>query len=153
MTLKLVETDEDTTAATGETIPGIEDRAIVDADIALDDVGEPAEPAAPAPTESPEVPIHHGRCTEPGCGVGATYRPTASGHGFMLLERIGVDFEASFSVGPNGRPECPHGHGELGLADDLLPAADAFGHALRQSLSGSGSTTFGSRVDVTVSAG
>jgi hypothetical protein len=75
------------------------------------------------------VPIHRAKCTEPGCEVGAMYRPSATGAGFQILERYGVAIETTFGIGPNGIPLCPLGHGELGLADDLLPAADAIAEA------------------------
>jgi len=43
----------------------------------------------------------------------------------MILERFGMDLETVLGAGPNGRPVCPHGHGEMTLADDQLPAKDA----------------------------
>lgn len=82
-----------------------------------------ADPA-PAP-ESHEVPIHRVLCMTAGCKCGATYRPTASGTGLMFLERYGMDIELILGIGPSGRPECPHGHGEMTFADEQLPAAEA----------------------------
>ncbi|HXG70573.1 MAG TPA: hypothetical protein VNJ04_08175 [Gemmatimonadaceae bacterium] len=77
------------------------------------------------PTESPEVPIHRGTCAHTACAIGVTYRPTASGTGFQVLEVFGCPPDTAFGAGDHGRPLCPHGHGELTIADDLLPAHEA----------------------------
>lgn len=94
---------------------------------------EPAEEAdidtagstAAAP-ERPELPVHKVLCMVAGCKAGATYRPTASGTGFFILERYGMDIETSLGAGPNGRPICPFDeHGEMTLADEQLPIEQA----------------------------
>jgi hypothetical protein len=80
------------------------------------------EPTAdPQPDEQPE---HLARCTE--CAVTVRFRRTASGSGFMILGYSGVDGDVTFGVGPTTIPECPNGHGEMAIADDQLPAAEAF---------------------------
>jgi hypothetical protein len=104
------------------------------ADTALDDVAEPtsdsgASPPDQTPTpaaESSELPVHRVVCMTKGCKSGALYRPMASGNGFLILERYGMDVETVIGIGPNGRPVCPiDGHGEMTLADEQLPAAEA----------------------------
>lgn len=82
-------------------------------------------PAAPS-HERPELPVHKVLCMAKGCKAGATYRPTASGTGFFVLERYGMDVESLLGVGPNGRPICPFDeHGEMTLADEQLPIEQA----------------------------
>lgn len=93
----------------------------------LADAGEVApDKPEPPPAESHELPLHRVTCMAKGCRAGATYRPTASGSGFMVLERFGMDLETVLGAGPNGRPVCPKdGHGEMTLADEQLPAGEA----------------------------
>jgi len=92
-----------------------------------------------------DSPIHRVICMADDCGAKVTYRPTSSGNGFQVLERIGVGLEADFEIGENGRPMCPRGHGEMAFADEQLPAADAIrqvgerlaeGEAVQRSLPG-----------------
>lgn len=72
-------------------------------------------------------PVHRAVCMVDGCTAAVTYRPTASGGGIFVLGRAGMDSDASIGMGPNGRPVCPvDGHGEMTLADETIPAADAF---------------------------
>lgn len=90
------------------------------------DAGDKAADPPPAPSaESHEVPIHRVLCLADGCKCGATYRPTASGTGLMFLERYGMDIETILGIGPSGRPDCPHGHGEMTFADEQLPIEQA----------------------------
>jgi hypothetical protein len=79
----------------------------------------------PATAESHEVPIHRVVCMVDGCKCGATYRPTASGIGLMILERYGMDIDQVLGIGESGRPECPKGHGEMTFADEQLPIEQA----------------------------
>lgn len=72
-------------------------------------------------TDVAEQQTHVARCEE--CPGDMTFRPTSSGNGFMILAINGFDSEATFSVGDNGRPVCPNGHGEMALADEQLPSA------------------------------
>lgn len=67
--------------------------------------------------------VHVAWCGE--CGVSVTYRPLASGNGFEVLGIERAPRDTTFGVGPNGRPECPHGDGEMMDADDRLPADQA----------------------------
>lgn len=77
-------------------------------------------------TSAAEVRIHRAVCLAPGCDVKVTYRPTASGGGFIVLERSGVAIDAAFGIGHQGHPVCPRdGHGEMALADEQLPASEA----------------------------
>lgn len=84
-----------------------------------------AETVSPTQAETGELPIHRGKCVQTGCPIGATYRPTASGAGFQILETFGCPPDTAFGSGEHGRPVCPKGHGELTIADDLLSAAEA----------------------------
>lgn len=79
-----------------------------------------------------EAPIHHAWCMTPECGAKVTYRPTSSGTGFMVLERSAVAVDATFGIGPHGRPTCPRGHGEMTMADEQLPVEEAFTQAAEQ---------------------
>jgi hypothetical protein len=76
---------------------------------------DPEDAAAPDP--DPEAPLawEHAECQT--CGAAVSYEPTPSGVGFMVMRQSGVDPEATFGVGEHGRPRCPHGHGEMRLAD------------------------------------
>jgi len=103
------------------------DAAEAASDAAWDAMAVEAEAQQAGP--SAEVPIHRATCAHAGCAVSVVYRPTSLGHGFAILERIGVDHETGFSVSANGRPECPKGHGELTIADDLLDAHEAITQA------------------------
>lgn len=77
-------------------------------------------------TDEPTAPVHRVMCTSPSCPCGATYRANSTGTGFIVLERSGMDIDATLGVGPNARPECPRGHGEMALADEQLPVGEAF---------------------------
>jgi hypothetical protein len=71
--------------------------------------------------------MHRAVCMVDGCPAGVTYQLTASGSSFLVLDRVGMDFDASLGIGADGRPVCPiDGHGQMTLADELLPAAEAF---------------------------
>lgn len=106
--------------ANAETVPAIEDTIAAGDETTPD----PADTTAP-PTETGELPIHRGMCPDAFCAIGATYRPTASGDGFLVLEVFGCPPDTAFGAGAHGRPLCPNGHGELTIADDLLPAHEA----------------------------
>lgn len=87
---------------------------------------EGVEVAGALGAESPTLPIHRVQCGAKDCKSGATYRPTASGAGFQVLERYGMSIETTLGAGPHGRPICPvTGHGEMTLADDQLPIEQA----------------------------
>jgi hypothetical protein len=75
------------------------------------------------PQPPADSPIHLARCAS--CGFAVQYRPMPSGAGFMLLDNLGPPL----GIGPEGRPMCPHDHGELAIADDQLPAAEAITQA------------------------
>lgn len=77
----------------------------------------------PAPAERP---LHLARCGE--CSHAVRYRAFPSGSGFEL-ESPG---DESYGIGPHGRPVCPQGHGEMAIADDQLPAADAISQVAAQ---------------------
>lgn len=79
---------------------------------------------APA-TEQPidEQPIHGAVCDE--CKHTVAFRMLGSGAGFAIINHGYAAREVSFGVGPNNRPECPLGHGEMTIADDKLPASEA----------------------------
>lgn len=70
---------------------------------------------------------HLAKCTE--CEVGVRFHLTESGQSIVIEERFGVDVDTSFGVGPNVRPICPNGHGEMSLADEKIPVADAMAQA------------------------
>jgi hypothetical protein len=74
---------------------------------------DPEDAAAPDPEQAPAW--EHAECQS--CGAAVTYEPTPSGVGFMVMRQSGVDPEATFGVGEHGRPRCPHGHGEMGIAE------------------------------------
>src|SRR5436190_20327908 len=89
----------------------------------------------PADTAIEERPTHLARCAFPldgdgPCGVEVTFRLTASGAGLMVLAVAGAPIDQAFGIGPNAMPLCPHGHGEMQLADEALPAAAAVKAAL-----------------------
>jgi hypothetical protein len=74
-----------------------------------------------------EAPAHKAVCMVDGCPAEVVYKLTASGAGFMVLERRGMDLDATLGMGAGGRPICPiSDHGEMTLADETIPAADAF---------------------------
>lgn len=77
---------------------------------------------APEPEERQ---VHIARCAE--CAMSVRFQHT-SGSGFTLADSSDI----SFGVGEHGRPVCPNGHGEMGIADETLPAADAFAAAQAQ---------------------
>lgn len=77
---------------------------------------------APEPEEDP---VHLAKCAE--CAEAVTFRPNVTGTGFFLVD---ADPDASFGVGPHGRPMCRNGHGEMAIADDQLkPVPEAFADA------------------------
>jgi hypothetical protein len=76
-------------------------------------------------TATLETQTHLARCAD--CDYAVRYQPSSSGAGFTLL-----DSDAALGIGDNGRPICPEGHGEMELADDRLPAAEAIAHAAEQ---------------------
>jgi hypothetical protein len=76
-------------------------------------------------TPADEPTIHLARCAD--CDYAVRYQPSSSGAGFTL-----IDSDAALGIGESGRPICPNGHGEMGLADDRLPAADAIEQAAEQ---------------------
>jgi hypothetical protein len=81
---------------------------------------EPIEPTRP----------HLARCAT--CGNGLTIQPMPSGHGFTIIAFHGFSQDTTFGVGPTGFPVCPEdGHGEMHLADEQLPTAEAFAEAQR----------------------
>jgi hypothetical protein len=80
--------------------------------------------------EKEERPIHLAKCSE--CSAAVRFRPTSSGAGFAVLERIGVSDDTNFGVGASGGPLCPNGHGEMHLADEQLPVEEAFALAQEQ---------------------
>jgi hypothetical protein len=91
-----------------------------------DDPSEPPPEEIPTGEPPPHKPVQHeARCVNVDCGIRVVYQPTASGAGFSIVECAGA-YEQSFGVGPHGIPECPNGHGEMELADEQLPAAEAF---------------------------
>lgn len=73
--------------------------------------------------------IHLARCAT--CGNSVRFKPLASGFGFSLPDPV----DATYGVGPEGRPECPNGHGEMAIADDQMPADDAIDQ-VREQLAG-----------------
>lgn len=98
--------------------------AIVDNLIAVDDG------TAGVRVTDDEPPVHRAVCMVDGCPCAITYRPTVSGGGFFILTREGMDLETTVGIGENGRPVCPLGdHGEMTLADETIPAAEAFAQA------------------------
>jgi hypothetical protein len=109
---------------TAEVIPTLAAGEVIDGEVTDDDLTVDGTPVA-----SPEVPIHRVLCMTEGCKAGATYRPTASGTGFMVLERYGMGIDVTLGAGPTGRPECPHGHGEMTFADEQLPVGEAMTEA------------------------
>lgn len=102
-----------------------------------DDVTTPQEPT---PVNGEETPVaqdaaadappvsHRAVCAE--CKAHVTYALLASGHGFMVLESS--EPELVFGVGESGQPVCPHGHGEMQLADEQIPAVDAISQVAEQ---------------------
>ncbi len=66
-------------------------------------------------------PVHLAKCSE--CASAVRFRPNVTGTGFFLVDEAP---DVTFGIGPNGRPVCPNGHGEMSIADDKIPAADAF---------------------------
>lgn len=89
-------------------------------DVTSDPVSEPEIPLDAPDHDTPVEQVEHrARCVE--CGVTVSYVASVTGHGFALFGG-GDD---SYGVGPNGRPTCPNGHGEMEIADDAIPVADA----------------------------
>jgi hypothetical protein len=75
-----------------------------------------------------EAPAHKAVCMVDGCPAEVLYTLTASGSGFVVIGRRGMDLDATLGIGADGRPICPidEAHGEMTLADETIPAADAF---------------------------
>lgn len=92
--------------------------------------GQPVESETPLGTNCPDEdkfnsagqnrPIHLAKCRE--CAAAVKFQPTASGTGFTLVD---PDPEARFGAGSTGLPMCPNGHGEMMIADEAIPVADA----------------------------
>jgi hypothetical protein len=107
--------------------------------------GEQDDPTEPQPEEIPtgeppsHKPVQHeARCGE--CGGSIRFQLTTSGHGLMVLDRRGYDIEQSFSISTGGGPLCPNGHGEMELADEQLPASEAFALAQEKLAEAAGHT-------------
>jgi len=83
--------------------------------------GELMGPLGDAVRPIDDDPVHLARCAD--CGTAVKFRPNVTGTAFFLVD---ADPDAVFGIGPNGRPVCPNGHGEMAIADDKLPAAEAF---------------------------
>jgi hypothetical protein len=74
-----------------------------------------------------DAPTHKAVCMVDGCPAEVVYRTSASGAAFILLERRGMDLDATLGMGSGGRPICPiDGHGEMTVADETIPVGDAF---------------------------
>lgn len=96
-------------------------------------VAETAADADPDPVPEPaaavDAPLHTAVCTS--CQGRVTFRSSASGGGFSLVDRDGYPVDAVFGIGRTGLPICtrctPNGHEEMQLADEqgLVPARDA----------------------------
>lgn len=71
-----------------------------------------------------DEPVHLAKCAE--CAEAVRFRSNITGSGFFLVD---ADPDATFGIGSNGRPMCRNGHGEMEVADDRLPAAEAFADA------------------------
>ena len=76
-------------------------------------------------TPPPPAAIHLARCAT--CDFSVRYSPSSNGHGFVLL-----DSDRALGIGDDGRPICPNGHGEMGIADDRLPIEQAIGQVAEQ---------------------
>lgn len=132
---------DETPAAIGETDPpsdatepAVDETTATDSEtVTGDGSGDSAAEQPPAPV-SHEVPIHRAVCQVKGCGISLVYRPTSTGAGFQVLEVSGVEPGTLFGgPGAQGTPICPRdGHGEMTLADEQLPAAEAFAKADEQ---------------------
>jgi hypothetical protein len=83
------------------------------------------DPAVLSEPPAPDRTDHLARCAS--CAFTVRFKPLQSGHGFML-----VGSEESLGIGEDGRPMCPNGHGQMEIADDQLPAAEAFALAQEQ---------------------
>lgn len=79
--------------------------------------------------QEPEPAVHLARCGS--CDVAVKFKPTSSGNAFSVIEVFGTS-ERTFGIGESGFPICPDGHGEMQLADEQLPAAEAFALAQEQ---------------------
>lgn len=92
----------------------------------IDCVTEPEIPLAD-PSAPDEVPLEHlARCVE--CGGTVRFFASAAGSSFSLAT---TETDQVYGIGPHGRPECPGGHGEMELADDQIPAAEAISEVAR----------------------
>jgi hypothetical protein len=83
------------------------------------------DPAVLTEPPQPDRTDHLARCAS--CAFTVRFKPLQSGHGFML-----VGSEESLGIGEDGRPTCLNGHGQMEIADDQLPAAEAFALAQEQ---------------------
>lgn len=102
----------------------------------IDAVAETTQPDAQDAATPDTPPTHKAVCSE--CGAHVTYALTSSGHGFMVLETS--DADTTFGQGEGGQPLCPRGHGEMQLADEQIPVADAITQVVEQT-SGNGHGT------------
>lgn len=75
------------------------------------------------PTTEPIVePTLRAQCQR--CEAGISFHHTANGGGIVVVNRFGMDVEASIGIGPNGFPECPNGHGEMEVASEAEQETD-----------------------------
>lgn len=93
------------------------------ADPVLSALPEPAAEGNNAVIDNP--PEHLARCAE--CDFDVRFRSLPSGAGFAI-----IGTELTLGIGKNGRPICPRGHGEMAIADDQIPAADAIAQVADQ---------------------
>jgi hypothetical protein len=83
------------------------------------------EPPRLALAEDPPVensPVHLARCIS--CDFEVRFRMSTSGSSFTL-----IDSDLTLGIGARGHPICPHGHGEMPLADESIPVAEAITQA------------------------
>lgn len=83
----------------------------------MDTIERPIAPDPLAPTAAEPL-MHLARCAE--CDFAVRFTPSTSGASFTL-----IDSDRALGIGEQGRPTCPNGHGEMSLADEQLPAAEA----------------------------
>jgi hypothetical protein len=94
---------------------------------------------AAAEAGATERQLHDARCRA--CGGGVSYYLTESGNGIIVRDTRGYGIDQSFGISPNSIPVCPvDGHGEMELADEQLPAEEAFALAQQQMAAAAGLT-------------